>query len=132
MTHSGFVQSKLDHSLLIKRKGADIVMILIYVGDILVTGSNMKLIEHTKVFLHEAFKIKDIGDLKFFLGMEFSRSNRGILINQGKYTLEIISQLGLEDTKPSWTPFEANVKLTTQEIDELTGKSDDEFFENNE
>lgn len=92
----------------------------------------MKLIEHTKVFLHEAFKIKDIGDLKFFLGMEFSRSNRGILINQGKYTLEIISQLGLEDTKPSWTPFEANVKLTTQEIDELTGKSDDEFFENNE
>ena len=54
------------------------VAILIYVDDMLVTCSNLGLIEHTKSILHKAFKIKDLGELKFFLGMEFSRSAKGI------------------------------------------------------
>lgn len=66
----------------------------------LVTRSNMVLIEQTKASLHEAFKIKDIAELEFFLGMEFSRSQKGILINQRKYALEIISHLGLGSAKP--------------------------------
>lgn len=64
--------------------------------------------------------------------MKFSRSNKGILVNQRKYTLEIISLLGLGSTKPSWTPLEANMRLTTHELDDLTGKTDDEFLENKE
>lgn len=66
------------------------------------------------------------------MGMEFSKSGRGILINQRKYALEILSQLGLENAKSSWTPLETSIKLTTQELDDLTGKSDDEFFEDRE
>lgn len=93
--HSGFIQSSLDHSLFIKRQGSDIVVILVYVDDMLVTGSNMALIEQTKASLHKAFKIKDIGELKFFLGMELRRSKKGFLIYQRKYALEIISHLEL-------------------------------------
>lgn len=108
------------------------MVILVYVDDMLVTGSSMALIEHTKIALPKSFKIKDIGDLKFFLGMEFNRSSKEILINQKKYALVIISQLGLGDAKSSWTPLKTNIKLTTQELDDLTGRSNDEFLENKE
>uniref|UniRef100_A0A3Q7I7P1 Reverse transcriptase Ty1/copia-type domain-containing protein n=1 Tax=Solanum lycopersicum TaxID=4081 RepID=A0A3Q7I7P1_SOLLC len=100
--------------------------------DMLVTCSNLGLIEHTKAILHKAFKIKDLGELKFFLGMEFSRSAKGILMNQRKYALEIISDLGLGNAKPTWTPLEANVRLTIQELDHLTGEVGDELFEDKE
>nr|XP_016450434.1 PREDICTED: uncharacterized mitochondrial protein AtMg00810-like [Nicotiana tabacum] len=91
----------------------------------LVTGNNLKMIQDTKESLHKAFKIKDLGELKFFLGMEFSRPNKFILVNQRKYALEIISDLGLGDAKSSWTPLEVNVKLTVQEYDKLIEKKDD-------
>lgn len=47
----------------------------------LVAGDNINLIEQTKQELHSAFKIKDLGTLKYFLGIEFSRSEKGILMN---------------------------------------------------
>lgn len=77
----------------------------------LVTGNNLQLIEYTKATLHQAFKFKDLGKLKFFPEMEFGRSNKGILFNQRKYALEIISELGLSGAKPDWAPLETNVKL---------------------
>uniref|UniRef100_A0A3Q7J616 Reverse transcriptase Ty1/copia-type domain-containing protein n=1 Tax=Solanum lycopersicum TaxID=4081 RepID=A0A3Q7J616_SOLLC len=64
--------------------------------------------------------------------MEFSRSGKGILVNQRKYALEIISQLGIGSAKPSWTPLETSIKITTHELDNLIGESDEELLENKE
>lgn len=105
------------------------MVILVSVDDMLIAGNNQQLIQITKDSLHKAFKIKDLGELKFFLGMEFSRSSRGILVNQRKYTLEIISELELGDAKLSWTPLEINVKLTIPEYDKLIGNEDDTLLE---
>ncbi|XP_055809536.1 uncharacterized protein LOC129879842 [Solanum dulcamara] len=79
--------SGLDHSLFIKRKHGKIVVILVYVDDMLIVGNDLVLIEQTKKELHAKFKIKDLGTLKYFLGIEFSRSEKGILMNQRKYAL---------------------------------------------
>ncbi|XP_070019361.1 uncharacterized mitochondrial protein AtMg00810-like [Nicotiana sylvestris] len=89
---------------------------------------HLELIEATKVFLQQAFKIKDLGELKFFLGMEFSRSNKGILINQRKYALEIISDMGLSGAKPAWTPLETNIKLIVPELDKLMCTIEDQIL----
>ncbi|KAJ6840048.1 putative uncharacterized mitochondrial protein-like [Iris pallida] len=64
-------------------------LVLIYVDDILITGNNMESINTLKQFLHTRFRIKDLGDLKFFLGIEIARSKKGIYISQRKYALEL-------------------------------------------
>ncbi|XP_049373342.1 uncharacterized mitochondrial protein AtMg00810-like [Solanum verrucosum] len=72
--------------------------------------------------------MKDLGNLKYFLGIEIMRSKIGILLNQRKYALELISNIGLSGAKLVSTPLEANVKLTTVEYDELTGTTNDSLY----
>nr|XP_016462446.1 PREDICTED: uncharacterized protein LOC107785615 [Nicotiana tabacum] len=99
------------------RVGDDIVIILVYVDDLLITDNNHKLLCDTRLDLQGRFKIKDLEELKFFLGIEFARSNKGILISQRKYALELISKAGLSGAKPASTPMELNQKLTIVEYD---------------
>nr|XP_016473928.1 PREDICTED: uncharacterized mitochondrial protein AtMg00810-like [Nicotiana tabacum] len=94
------------------RQDTHIVIILVYVDDLLITGSDIKLIQEAKHMLNNNFKIKDLGELKYFLGIEFARSFKGILMNQRKYALELISECSLGGGKPVITPLEQNQKLT--------------------
>lgn len=55
--------------------------------------------------------MKDLGELRYFLGMEFSRSKQGILIHQRKYSLKPISEFGLSAAKITHTLVNTNVKL---------------------
>lgn len=71
----------------------------------------------TKGILKDNFKIKDLGDLRYFLGIEFARNNTGILMHQRKYCLELISDMGLSSSRPVIAPIEINHKLTTAKFD---------------
>uniref|UniRef100_A0A3Q7IJJ2 Reverse transcriptase Ty1/copia-type domain-containing protein n=1 Tax=Solanum lycopersicum TaxID=4081 RepID=A0A3Q7IJJ2_SOLLC len=79
---AGFQQSAGDYSLFTKKEGEKIVIILVYVDDLLLTDNDGFMIQHTKDVLHTTFKIKDLGELKYFLGIEFARSEAGILMHQ--------------------------------------------------
>lgn len=72
----GFVQSHYDYSLFTSRVGKELIVVLIYVDDLLITGSCNDLIAQTRNDLKLKFKMKDLGELKFFLGIEFSVSKR--------------------------------------------------------
>ncbi|XP_075108852.1 uncharacterized protein LOC142180699 [Nicotiana tabacum] len=113
-----FVKSKFDHSLIIKRTDRGTIVVLIYVDDMLITGDNLELIQDTKAALQKSFKIKDLGELKYILGIEFARSENGISVHQRKYALELIYELGLSAAKPIGTPMDSNSKLITKEYDE--------------
>lgn len=76
------------------------MIVLVYVDDLLITGNDPALIQETKQVLHSHFKIKDLRELKYFLGIEFCRSAQGILLNQRKYALELVSETGLAGSKP--------------------------------
>nr|XP_016451961.1 PREDICTED: uncharacterized mitochondrial protein AtMg00810-like [Nicotiana tabacum] len=122
----GEYKSSYDQSLFTKRASNDVVIVLVYVDDILITGSNEELIEETKTTLHNKFKVKDLGHLRYFLGIEVLRSQSEILLNKRKYTLELLVDIGLSGSKPATTPLEMNLKLTTIECDTHMGRFDDE------
>uniref|UniRef100_A0A3Q7FL19 Reverse transcriptase Ty1/copia-type domain-containing protein n=1 Tax=Solanum lycopersicum TaxID=4081 RepID=A0A3Q7FL19_SOLLC len=94
------------------------ILVLVYVDDMLITGSSLRLIEDTKKALQQAFKMKDLGELKYFLGIEFTRSAAGILMHQRKYSLELIAEVGLTAAKPAGPPIDISVKLTSKLYDE--------------
>jgi len=113
-----FVQSQYDPSLYVKKTTERVTLVLVDVDDMLITGDSLKLIEETKVTLQQAFKMKDFGELRFFLSIEFARSNKGILMYQRKYTLELLSELGLGAAKHASTPIDYNLKLTSKQFDD--------------
>lgn len=80
----GFIQSKNDYSLYIKNCDTGFVLLLVYVDDIVITGNNESLIESVKQFLKTQFQIKDLGLLRFFLGIEVVRTDKGLCMSQRK------------------------------------------------
>ena len=68
----GFQQSKTDYSLFTRQNNSSFTALLIYVDDILLTGNDLTEIQRVKDCLLQQFRIKDLGDLKYFLGIEFS------------------------------------------------------------
>ena len=86
----GYIQSKANYSLFTKSQGRKFTTILIYVDDILLIGNDLHEIKLLKSHMLKHFIIKDLGELKYFLGIEFSRSKRGIFMSQRKYALDIL------------------------------------------
>ena len=70
----GFRQSKADYSLFTKKTPGSFIALLVYVDDILIASDNPKSVAELKILLDQQFKLKDLGDLKFFLGLEIARS----------------------------------------------------------
>lgn len=87
-----------------------------YVDDIILAGNSIHEIQAVKVFLDQKFRIKDLGKLRYFLGLEIARSDTGIFVDQRKYTLELLELLqdaGLLGTKPPNIPFNPTTKLSS-------------------
>jgi len=109
---TSYEQSQADHSLFTKQQGKSFTALLIYVDDILITGNDPISITATKTFLHNLFHLKDLGTVKYFLGIEVSASTNGIFISQRKYALDIIEDAGLLGAAPIDTPMEQGLKLS--------------------
>lgn len=77
----GFTQSKQDYLLFTRSDEGKFLAVLVYVDDILIPGSDEGGIVSVKATLHKAFTIKDLGEARYFLGVEISRSAEGILVN---------------------------------------------------
>uniref|UniRef100_A0A7N2R1F4 Reverse transcriptase Ty1/copia-type domain-containing protein n=1 Tax=Quercus lobata TaxID=97700 RepID=A0A7N2R1F4_QUELO len=94
-------------------QGDVIIVILVYVEDILVASNSLQAITDFKEFLHDQFELKDVGTLKYFLGLEVVRTSKGINLCQRKLVSSFHSQgshifkqlLGCPDTRRSITGF---------------------------
>ena len=58
--------------------------------------------------MNREFQVKDLGEMKFFLGMEVARSEKGIYISQRKYIMDLLKETGMLGCRPSDTPIRAD------------------------
>jgi len=100
----GFLASKVDTSLFILSDGTNIFYLLIYVDDILLTGSNSAMLHHLVQLLSSEFKLRDLGDVHYFLGIEVPSTGMGLMLRQHKYILDILTRAGMTSCKPVDTP----------------------------
>lgn len=84
---------------------------LVYVDDLVISGNDGNVIKAFKDYLGRYFHMKDLGRPKYFLGMEVTRNSSDIFLCQRKYTLDIISEMGLLGAKPVGFPLEQNHQL---------------------
>ena len=82
--------------------------------DIIITGDDEKEIGRLKECLSKEFEVKDLSNLRYFLGIEVARSEKGISLSQRKYTLDLLSDMGMLGCRAAPTPIEQNHQLTAQ------------------
>ena len=111
----GFEQSYSDYSLFTYSRNGTEIRVLVYVDDLVIACNNSDKLTKFKAYLGKCFHMKDLGKLKYFLGIEVARSAEGIYISQRKYVLDIIAETGLLGSKPVSTPMEQNHKLASDD-----------------
>ncbi|XP_021738225.1 uncharacterized protein LOC110704725 [Chenopodium quinoa] len=105
-------QSYSDYSLFSLHTSNTQINVLVYVNDLIISGNNSAaLIITVKKYLSEYFHIKDLGVLKYFLGIDVTRNEEGIFLCRRKYTLDIISETSLLGGKPTIFPMEQHHQL---------------------
>ncbi|KAK6144592.1 hypothetical protein DH2020_021412 [Rehmannia glutinosa] len=88
------------------------MFILTYVDDMIVTGTNETEIQSLIEQLKQHFSIKDLGDLHYFLGIEFKHTISGMFLSQIKYIQDLLSKAGMQGAKSSTTPMVGNPPLS--------------------
>ena len=87
---------------------------LVYVDGIILIGNDINVIYDTTTMLHNAFKIKNIGDLTYFLGFEVAKNSKGIHLSKRKYTLDMLHETGMLESSSVSTPVNFSTKLTIE------------------
>jgi hypothetical protein len=78
LVQHNYKQASSDHSLFIKSTASSFTLLLVYVDDVIIAGNSVSEIQSMKTALHHTFKIKDLGQLKYFLGLEVAHSKLGV------------------------------------------------------
>ncbi|GJS09367.1 ribonuclease H-like domain-containing protein [Tanacetum coccineum] len=104
---------------LVKRKSDNGIFhaLLVYVDDIIITGNNVFETEQFKVYLKSKFMIKDLGKLKYFLGIEVVETNKGIRLKQRKYMLDLLSEYGMLACKSAKTHLMSKLSVSNEASD---------------
>ena len=111
---NGFEASEADAGLFILSKGEHKIYMLVYVDDCLIASKHMAGVEHAKKVMRSSFDIRDLGEAKYFLGMEIERDRAGgtIKLSQTKSIVDAVARCGLDDAKINRVPIHVSTHLT--------------------
>jgi len=111
LIQQNYTHASANHSLFTKHTDTYFTILLVYVDDIILAGNSLSEFQHIKSILHYSFKIKDLGQLKYFLDLEVAHSKQGISLCQRKYGLDLLSDSGTISSKLVSTPSDPSLKL---------------------
>jgi hypothetical protein len=113
----GFIRSLADEALYMRKD----LWILVYVDDLFITGLPLQIAE-IKSQLSGRFKMKDLGHLSLFLGMEVIQKRDSLFLSQSQYLLRILEEFHMDDCDPVTTPFPPGIQLSSLPLDEQDGR----------
>jgi Reverse transcriptase (RNA-dependent DNA polymerase) len=109
----GFHASCYDPSLFLSHYQGHILLLLVYVDDIVVTGSDRHQIARCITDLHHRFSIRDLGDIHYFLGIEAQVNTSGLYLTQTKYISDLLSRSNMMHCKPCLSPMASGTVLSS-------------------
>jgi len=116
----GMTRSEADHSVFYRHSSVGCIYLVVYVDNIVLTGSDHYDISQVKQHLYQHFQTKDLDKLRYFLGIEVAQSNTDIVTYQRKYALDILEEIGLMNSKFVDTSTDPNVKLVPNQGEPLS------------
>lgn len=108
----GATPSKGDPCLYLKNKNGSLLMAVVYVDDIIVMSGDLQAVVQFGADLGKRFDMKDVGELKRCLGMDFMQDRSGIKVHQRTYITDLLERFGMQDCRPVATPLDVGTKLT--------------------
>ena len=117
----GYVQSLADSCLYVKvlEDSGDKVILIVWVDDIAVGARSDKIMSRVKRRLCNEFSMRDLGQISWFLGVQFTFDGNKIVMDQSRYAEQLIDRNGLSDCKPRSTPYELNVSKVSENDGEI-------------
>ena len=103
-----FIHSPVDPCVYFINSDTGHILILIWADDIIIAANSLNSVNKVKSLLKGKFKMKDLGSVKYFLGIEFVHKNGGIEINQTHYVTKLLEKEGMIQCKSRATPCESN------------------------
>ena len=114
MRSFGYHESNSDQTLFLKKQHGKITALIVYVDDMVVTGNDPDERKALQSYLSSEFEMKDLGHLKYFLGIEVSQYDKGIFLSQRKYSLDLLQETGMSACQTTDTPVEEGLKLCVE------------------
>src|SRR5690606_32369386 len=106
----GFSCSRSDPSLFTYHQQNKTLVILLYVDDVLLTGSDIELLSKLLQALNLRFAMKDLGTPKYFLGIEMQSSSDGLFLHQTAYATNILHQAAMAECNSMPTPLPSRIE----------------------
>ncbi|KAG7578201.1 Integrase catalytic core [Arabidopsis thaliana x Arabidopsis arenosa] len=112
----GFLCSKADPSLFVCHQDGKVLYLLLYVDDILLTGSDQSLLQDLLQALNSRFSMKDLGPPRYFLGIQIEDYANGLFLHQTAYATDILQQAAMSDCNPMPTPLPTQLENLNSEL----------------
>ncbi|XP_057948189.1 uncharacterized mitochondrial protein AtMg00810-like [Malania oleifera] len=127
----GFISLPVDSSLFIYHQGNIHLFFLFYVDDILVTGTHRSLIASLIGMLQMEFKMKDLGSLNYFLGIQAHQDSTTLHLQQSKYIGDLFNPTKMIGAKPYPSPCSSGIQLSTHDGEPLSEAQINEYRQTN-
>ena len=117
MQSHGFIENSEDECIYVKTSGRHFTILVLYVDDILIAGTNLSILQETKILLSDTFEMKDMGEASYVLGIEITRDRRkGLLgLSQTGYIDKILKRFNMSSCNGSEVPVTKGDKLSKEQ-----------------
>lgn len=118
-----YTHSLNDYSFFHKKTSDSTLFVTVYLDDVIQAGTSVAEMKDLKTFLHDKFKIKDLGKLHYFLEVEVLYKEDGLIISQRKFVLDLLKTYNVSGLSNCTSPLDLAVKLHAKEGPQLSDPS---------